>query len=372
MTTGKASDNAGGTAGGAQGGGARVGIVVVAVLLIASGSIYILTRGGGGTPGTPGTPGNTSSSQTASGGADTDTTTDDGSGVADPETVQVLTSAARTRMGAGQHAEAEIMLRRGIEKYPQDQSLRGMLAEALMGQGKDAQALDAFKTALALGENADYRDFAAGLANGLGMFEEAANQWALAQNADPGNPKYPLYGAQVLRKLNRHDEARVKLVTATKLDETLHQAWAGLAGIALDNNNLDPALQNIQRARRIAPTQQLYIQLESTIRRRLGQGQRAAELLLTIDERRRFADPELMRELALCFGMIKEPDRAVDMYRDASERYPRNADIHFELALWAQRVGDLELALAASTKARELGDLRAEALLEQLRDELGA
>ena len=368
MTQGNSSDNASATPNEPQSAGARLGIIIVAVLRIGAGSIYILTRGGGGS----GTQGTTPPAQTASGDTDQEATGDDGSGVADPETAEVLMTAARTRMGAGQHAEAEIMLRRGVDEFPPDQTLRGMLAESLMAQNKDREALDAFKAALALGENAAYRDFAASLANRLGMFEEAANQWALAQNADPGNPKYPLYGAQVLRKLNRQDEARVKLVTATKLDETLHQAWAGLAGIAMDNNNLDPALQHIQRARRIAPTEQLYIQLESTIRRRLGQGQRAAELLLTIDERRRFADPELMRELALCFGMIQEADRAVDMYRDASERYPRNADIHFELALWAQRIGDLELALAASTKALELGDLRADALFEQLRDELGA
>ena len=351
-----------------QSAGTRAVVIIAALALIGLGSIWILTRGGSsGSNTNPATP-----DQTAQGEAGETESSETGEGVAPPETAGVLTEAARTRLNAGQHAEAEKMLRSGVETYPQDQTLRAMLAESLMAQNKDAEALDAYKAAIAMGENASYRDLAASLANRMGLFEEAANQWALAQKADPSNPKYPLYGAQVLRKLNRQDEARVKLVTATKLDDTLHQAWAGLAGIALDANNLAPALQHIQRARRLAPTDQLYITLESKVRRRLGQGQRAAELLLTIDERRRLADPELLRELALCYGMIQETDRAVDMYQRASERNPNNADIHFELALWAQRVGDLELAMAASARARELGDLRAEALLDQLREELGA
>ncbi|GAB4514800.1 MAG: hypothetical protein Tsb0013_19230 [Phycisphaerales bacterium] len=364
MTSAKNSGNT--PSGGASPG--KVVAILAPALLILMGSLYILTRGGGS-----GGQGGSSGASTT--GADTQeqnqTGAGDTSGVASPETLETLVEAARTRIDAGIYGEAETMLRRGVETFPQDQTLRGMLGEALMRQGKNIEALGEFKAALAVAENATYRDLAATVANELGEYEEAANQWALAQKADPTNPKYPLYGAQMLRKLNRHDEARVKLLTAAKLDDTLHQAWAGLAGIAMDNGNLDPALQHVETARRLAPTEEGYIRMESTIRRRLGQGQRAAELLLTIDERRRLADHEMMRELALCYGMIEEPERAVDMYRRATQQHPGDAHVHFELALWAQRVGDLELAMAASAKALELGDERAMAIIEQVRGELG-
>ncbi len=342
-------------------GGGRAVVILIAVVLIACGTLYILTRRG-----------NTNQQQNPATTTAGKQSTDTGDGVAPPETAEVLLSAARNRLNAGQHAEAVTMLEAGIKKYPSDQAIHGVYAEALYSQGKKEEAFGAFLAALSMGENASYRDLAASIAYEMGRYNEAANNWALAQNTDPTNAKYPLSRAQALRQIGQHDDARVQLVIATKLDASLDKAWVGLAGIAMDAGNLDPALQHIERARRLRPTDEGYIRIESTIRRRLGQGQRAAELLLTISEPRRLADDGLLNELALCFGTLGEPERAVEMYERASKTRPNDANLYFELALWAQRVGDIELAYAASNQALVLGDQRAAALVEVLREELDA
>lgn len=312
----------------------------------------------------------------------------EGGGVADQETAKTLLTAARNHINAGQAKSAITILEAGIKDYPADQTLRATYAEALMHDAKgmpratqaqidDADArlresLTAYQEALQQGvDNPEFRDVAATIAMELGDYQTAELYWGRAMTLDPSNPKYPFNRAMALRKQGKQQEAKKYLLAAANLDPTMHQAWGSLAGIALDERRLTIADQHIRKARDLAPNDQLYLVTDAKIQRGLGRYERAATLLLSISERNRLANDEILRDLSYCYALLDEPERAVEMYQKASQQRPNDAGLHFELAQWAQRVGDLELALAASEKAVRLGEERAIAIVEDVRAELG-
>lgn len=348
--------------------GATKAILIVAgAVLVLIGVLALVVNSGSGQ-----NTGNQGTNQQAGGTGEDGSETDGNGAVAGPETAELVMTRARQAIDQGRPNAAVALLRDAIEEFGQDRALLVMYAEALAHTGERAQALAEFERALLIEDDASIRDFAASLAEELGDREKAELFWSIAQKLAPDNPKYPLYRGAVLQAMGRDQEAGVQFLAAVQLDPVLHQAWASLAGIAMNAGRLDPALQHIRKARDIAPNEVAYIQTEATVRRRKGQATQAAQLLQSIDQTVRTNNDALLHDLALCYGMLNEPDRAVAMYQDVTQRRANDPGPYFELATWAEQTGDLELALAASTRAYELGDERAIALVERLRDELGA
>jgi len=380
MTTPKTDPKSGGDAG-------KVVVIIAGVVLVGLGVLFLVTHSTA--PSNPGQQRAERAPQADDEAATTAATPEsepDEGGVAPPETASSLMSTARRELNDSRPARAVALLEAGLERYEQDQAMLAMFAEALFAHGealeregdaeraraRKSRALEEIERAIFLGpDDASHRDFAASIANELGMTDKAETHWARAQRLAPNNPKYPLYRAQMQLKMEDNDGARSSLAMAVAIDETIPEAWASLAGVAMEAGNLRPALDHISKARELEPDNRAWKRTEATIRRRLGQPERAATLLTSIDEWELLNSDDMLRELSLCYGMLREPGRAVELYERAIRLRDNEPDPHFELALWAQRAGDLELALAASNRAAALGDRRATALVEQLREELG-
>lgn len=299
-----------------------------------------------------------------------DPRTDNAPGVADPESAQELITSARAMINTGRTSAALALLESGTARYPQDQALLATFGEALMHEERMQEALVAYQQAIFLGpDRAEYRDIAGTLAFTLGDYELADAQYARAQALDPSNPRYPLYRAQVQRRLGQDAAARASLVLVTRLDPTVSEAWASLAGIALDAGRPTVAQQHIEKARELEPGNLAYLVTESIVHRRQNDPERAATLLLSLDEVVRANDDAVLRELGLAFGLMGQPGRAVEEYRKAVARFPNDAGLRLALAEWHERVGDAVAALREARRAQQLGNPDAGVVVDRLSGE---
>lgn len=325
----------------------KVALVLVPIALIAIAGVWIVVNLGA--PASP-VPGEESSGEAVAG-----------------QTVDAILTGARKAMSEGEPARAQALLELAVEEYPAEQGLAALHAESLLALDRTAEALAEFERACFVGpDSAAYRDFAGVLAAQLGEDETADTHWAVAQKLAPDNPKYPLYRAQVQRRMGDNDAARASLLLAARLDPELAEAWASLAAIALDENRPAMVAQYIERARALDPDSVYYRVLEARGLRRQGEAEMAASLLYAIPEAQRNADPTVLAELALCMGMLGEPERAAEMYIAAANAAPQNAEIAYEAALWLSRAGRPDEARALAARAESLGSEQAAALLAQI------
>lgn len=307
-------------------------------------------------------------------------------------TVGVVVERTRNHLMEDRFGRAEALLLGGLEKFPREQELWLLYAEVLMQGGDFEKALAAFETAIEIGpDHPEYRNAAGTLASQVGDKMTAEYHWTAGQNMDPADPRFPFYLAQIQRAEGRVDEARKNLVLATHLNPDLAEAWGTLASIAMDEGNLSPALQHIERAKVLEPERGLWRLIEARVLRRQGDPRRAAAVLSAIPERQRFTDPNILRELGLCFGLMREPMEAAETYLEAiayiailndethmvhdehgevieDRRIPASvrAELHYEAALWLERGEDLSRAATQANLASRLGHAEAAAMLERL------
>jgi tetratricopeptide (TPR) repeat protein len=255
----------------------------------------------------------------------------------------------------------------GVERFPNDQPLRLAYAEALLAQGKFADAYEQYDRAVAFGEDkAPYR-FAAGMAAmKAGLDDQAEAQWLKARELDKASPQYPLFLAQLQRKKGRNADARANLMIAVALDPNLAVAWGSLAAIALDENHTGPALQHAEKAAKLDPTNPLWRVLQAKVLRRENRPREALDLVLAIPEFDRANDATIIEEIAACHGMLGDPRAASEEYVKASEGSPENAEFAYQAALWLQRAGDEGRALAYAKRAGMLGKAEGKKLAESL------
>lgn len=310
-------------------------------------------------------------------------------------TVDVVVERTREHLIEERTGRAEALLLGGLEKFPREQELWLLYAEVLMQGGEFEKALAAFETAIEIGpDHPEYRNAAGTLASQLGDEQTAELHWTAGQNMDKADPRFPFYLAQIQRAEGRVDEARLNLVRATHLNPDLAEAWGTLASIAMDEGNLSPALQHIEKAKVLEPDRGLWRLIEARVLRRQGDPRRAAAVLSAIPEEQRFTDPNILRELGLCFGLMREPMEAAETYLEAiayitiinddshlvynehgevieDRRIPASvlADLHYEAALWLERADDLPRAATQAILAGRLGHAEAEALVQRLEEQ---
>lgn len=285
------------------------------------------------------------------------------------ETLDAVVNAAQKYMKEGSPGKAEVILAAATKKFPNEQKLLAMHAECLLSLRRPADALAEFERACFVGpDSATYRDFAGVIAAQLGDDAKAEADWGIAQKLDPKNPKYPLYRAQVQRRLGQNDAARANLILATRLDPTISEAWATLAAIALDENRPEMVQQYIDKARKLDPDNTYYRVIQAKGLCRVGRAQDAASLLYAIPEDTRLKDKAVLAELGECLGMMKQPGKAADLYVAASDANADDAELAYQAALWLDRAGQPEKARAMATRAHSLGSDKAATLLSELED----
>lgn len=192
----------------------------------------------------------------------------------------------------------------------------------------------------------------------------------MAQILDRVNPKYPLYLGQIERKLGNIDAARADLIRAAALEPELAIAWGVLADMDFADNKLEMAQHYLDKALELEPVSQAWRLLQARILRRQGNPAQAALILEAMTEELNDPDPMILREQALCFGLLGRRDEAAALYdRAVAIGHPdRNtfAQLNYEAALWHERLDELAQALLYAKKADELGDDRAGAVLKRL------
>lgn len=276
----------------------------------------------------------------------------------------------------GEIAAAETLLRKALEKHPNDRDLRVMLAETLLSQDRPREAYRQYDHAIAAGADNAELHFAAGtVANVAGLPERAAEHYRSAQRLAPSNPKHPLYLGQIRRKLGDVEAAKASLLRAANLDPDQAIAWGTLADIALSENNLSIARNYVRRAIEAAPEATSWRILEARVLRRSNRPEQAARVLMALDKSARLGDPNVLRELALCYGLLDRPAEAARVYaravesRDQKEQDDSNmAELLYEAASWYDRAGEPDAAAVYAERAARRGHEKAAEMLDRLGD----
>ena len=268
--------------------------------------------------------------------------------------------AARKSLLSGQPGAANAVLAKLVERYPNDHDARSLFADSLLGLGEPAAAIE-------LGPDFAELRFAAGsAANMAGKPEIAEIHLLRAQAMDTSNSQYPLYLGTVQRNLGKTVDAEASLLRAVKLSPGLANAWGQLADMALAENKLSLASTHIARARTLEPNSVHWRLIEARILRRQNKPENAARLLMAIDTTSRLSNPMILREIGLCLGMLSRPEDAADLFADAVEIRPDDPELLYEAALWHDRAERPDRALGYASRAAELGNEKAAALVERL------
>jgi len=276
-------------------------------------------------------------------------------GSAAPDAASAIMRAAQTYVQQGEVEKAETVLAEASRQYATDQALHVAYADVLMSRRKAAEAYAQYEQALAIGPRETSLEFTAGTAaNMAGMPERAVEHYSAAQTADKTNAKYPLYLGQVQLKLGQNDEAKASLLRAALLDPELAVSWGTLADIAMRENNLDMAVQHIEKARKLEPGVATWRLIESRALARQGKPEEAVQLLISLSESDRFSGP-VLKQIGQCYGMMAKPGDAAGVYARASDAHAEDGALAREAADWAKRAGDEKSAARLDERARRLG-----------------
>lgn len=290
----------------------------------------------------------------------------DGATAGSGESAQSAREEAMLLVQRGEYTRGAAVLERAVERWPEDQELRIAYMHALLGLERHRDAYRQAEAALAIGPELPQLHFDAGTVASLaGMHGRAEEHYAMAQAADPSEPRYPLYLGMVQIRQGRAEEGAASLLRAANLNPELAPAWGTLAEVYLEQNKLGVARQMIDRARALQPDVGRWRIVEARIVKRQGDAERAAMLLQGLDASELRRD-SVMRLLAECYGMLGRPGRAAEMYADAFRASPEDPGLAYEAALWYERAGDAGRAARYARSASMMGHGDGAALYRRL------
>ena len=282
-----------------------------------------------------------------------------------------LGSAVQKLMMEGRWEEAAGSLEAAVARRPDNAELRERYAQTLMQLERFAEARDQWRALIDLGEATAENEFLAGMcASSAGDREGAAEHFERALAAKPSDANYALNLGVTQRNLGRLEQARASLVIAVTLDPNLAAGWGTLAQIALAKGEREIAIEQIARARRLAPEQPGWVIVEADALLRSGPGpardpEQALGLLASLD------DEWLLRRDALeiakrALGMLRRPGEAGALFARAADRNPTDAALAAEAASLLAQGGQQQRALEYAQRAVRLGDAGSKPLLDRL------
>ena len=254
------------------------------------------------------------------------------------------TVSDRTDLGPVQDAA-----RRLIEHYPQFAPAHTLYAQVLLKRGNFAEAYDQFHRSLELdGQQAEIHLITGSIAYELKRFDRAKHHYAMAIELNAGKPTYRLHLARVHLQLNQLDEACNLILEALNLDSSLHTAYGLLADVYLKQNKTQLALTQIQRAIDHAQsgtrqTLVLYIRKKAGVLRRDNRPGDALVILQNLhpDEQ---TDPLVIEDMALCWSMTSQFDKAAEQYDHGLADNPTDSLLLIGATRWHIKAGHQEIA----------------------------
>lgn len=299
--------------------------------------------------------------------------------------------AARVYMQQQRYAEASAVLEALAKRSPEDDGVRVLLAQSLLGEKKFAAAYAEYEAAIAvvtrtspskqsvaregaaLAATAQQvlsrRDpklaelhFEAGtVASELGRLERAQEHYWMAQAVEPGDARYPLYLAMVQVRRGESDAAGASLLRAVKLKPDLPEAWGTMAELELKNNRINLAAQHLEQALRLQPGETRWRLVQARILNRQDRAEQAATTLLALTEAER-RKPEVLGLLSESYGLLGKPGEAGAAYAQAFRASPDKAEFAYQAALWFERAKDVARAREMARAAGMMGHADAQEL----------
>ncbi len=263
-----------------------------------------------------------------------------GTNARDVSKVDAILESVNNLLRGNQISQAEAVLNQAIVEHPGDQRLYVTLAEMQLTKEDYSGAYESYVKALATGERTAKLEFQAGtVASMVGKNDRALEHYSAAQTADKANAEYPLYLGQVQLQMGKLDEARASLVRSAQLNPDDGRAWGSLAEIALRENKLDVALQNVGKARSLQPRITVWRLIEARIHARAGHPEKSVELLMPLEPTDKSAEP-IARVLADALSMLKRDAEAAEVLEAASDASPKDRNLAFDAAVRARKAGD--------------------------------
>ena len=255
-----------------------------------------------------------------------------------------------------------------VERYPKYDAAHTLLGQVLVYQGRFEEAYERFKLSLTLnGQQPELHLLAGTLSLKLNQIDKATGHYSMAVGLDATNSRYRVHLAQAYIKQHKYEEARAALLEALRIDSSMHGAYALLADLYAQQNRSALAITQIQRAIEQTPvseraTQVIYIRRKSQLFRRNNQPDEALMALGTLTALER-ADPQIMKEIALCWSLQNQPENAATMYEQAMVQNPTHWPLVAEAARWRIKAGNTDIARKHLTTLRQINP-RAQAIAE--------
>lgn len=294
-----------------------------------------------------------------------------GHSTGDPASVAFDPAAANSELEAlGQKVNAALAdgavsqvlaqeVRTFVDRYPDFAPARTLYAQTLMVSGDASAAYQQLERSLALDPGQpQIHDLAAALAEKLGRHDRVGWHYSQAIALDPQRVDYRLKLANVYLRQRAFDRARELILQALRLDSDQHLAYAMLADLYASQGKLDLALDEIQKAIDHTPVahrarQIGYIRTRAAFLRRANRPQEALQVLNSLGPQERL-DPPILADLALCWSMLGQPQKAALEYEAAFEAQPTRALWAVEAARWQLKAGNQPAAAAHLATARAL------------------
>jgi len=349
------------------GGAERIGVGLVvaagfAVIMIAVGTLVLIAPSwSSATPPSPGGPGVDESPGSETGGGPADR--------ASTETIERVLESVQVYVAREEFKPAIAILQRAVGEHPEDPDLRYALGDLHMRVEAWSSAYDQYAAGIAAEDTPGAETlFTAGtLASEIGSYELSETHYEAAMAADPENPEYPLYLANIRLKLNKLDEAAAAVALAGRLAPERSEVWVTWAHIAMRRNAIDAALDHIAHARELEPAVPEWARIEARLLKRRGAPAAAIEVLSALGETAQ-TTPATARLLAESYGMLDRPGAGAERVVASARAHPEDPSIAYDAAVWLERAGERGRALDWARRARELGHERAGAWIDSLQD----
>ncbi len=283
--------------------------------------------------------------------------------------ITVALEQAQTYIADGEPSMALAVLEPMVARADRDRELRVALAQAYLAIEDDEAAYDQFSQAITLGRTDPQLHFAAGtLASRLGRQTEAIAHLRLAHESEPSNPQYALFLGQAELEAGNYAPATAALARARHASPDDPRIWGMLAEIALRENKAEMAMQHAGRARHHDPESDAWKIIQARALKRMGDASKAVVVINSLSPGAMQTKP-VLRLAGECYGMLRQPIEAAQLYRAASDAKPKDPELAFEAAVWLDRAEDRPTALAYARRAKEAGHAGASKLADRLADQ---
>ena len=284
---------------------------------------------------------------------------------------QVRLDRAERLLSVGRVEDATVLAARLVNEFPSDWRVHDLVARlrlrqsiVLGQQGLQAQArqeaaaaTDSYRRALALApELAGLHQSAGDTASRAGQVQFAQACYEHCLELDPRNVRALLCLSQLIESQDLSEATRL-IQQAIAIDETVPEAYAGLAVLQAKQGTGDQAMASIDSAIALDRTSSVVRLAQARVFRITGDPQAGVEVLAALSAEAQL-DEAIAWELSACWEALGRHDRVADVWAAFVMNHPKRWDrwVWAVRALEAaQRDGDVAKAAAMARMARRAG-----------------